>query len=220
MISKILSLNIGGPEKIEFEGRAIVTSMHKRPVEGPLNVYFDRIEGNSFASPEYHGGHHAILYIFGMSSAREFVKNLGERDYLPGSTGETLTVDEFDEKQVSVGDVFQIGEVLAQATYPRIPCGKVSIRMKNVRGQAAMIESGRSGVYLRILKEGLIKKEDSVVRIEKAKVLFSIFELYGLLTKKTRPANIFSSSEFERVLANGAFPEAMVENWKELRSKN
>lgn len=67
-----------------------------------------------------------ILYAYGMPSALSFAQRLGLDRYEPGSAGETLTLDAFDETDVSVGDIFEIGEVIAQATFPRIPCGSVS----------------------------------------------------------------------------------------------
>lgn len=209
MTAKILSFNIGGPQLIEWNGKSITSSMHKLPAEGPLIVYKDRIEHNSFANPQFHGTPDSILYIYGLKSAQKFVERLGIEKYMPGMTGETITVDHLDETLVSVGDIFQIGEVTAQATYPRIPCGKVNFRMQHVEGQKAMQECGVSGVYFRILTEGKIHKTDDVKRVESAKHRYSIYELYPKMIKKLPP----TKEEYEIMKANGAFPERLVEGW-------
>lgn len=207
MKAKILSLNIGGPAPMEWEGRSILSSMKKNSVPGPLVVHEERIEGNSFASPNYHGTPDSVLYAFGMKSAEIFMKELGGGEYQAGATGETVTLDELDETQVSVGDIFQFGEVLAQATYPRIPCGKVNFRMQNSRGQQAMKDCGRSGVYFKILQPGKIRLSDSVERVERAEHRVSIWDLYEKIVKNEK----FSGAMAETARANGCIPERILD---------
>lgn len=217
MTAKILSLNIGGPKEMHWNGKTITSSMEKSPVPGPLAVHKDHIEGNSFSSPQFHGTLDSILYIYGLSSAQKFAERLGLEKYTPGMTGETLTVDHFDETLISVGDVFQIGEVKAQATFPRIPCGKVNFRMQHPEGQKAMQECGLSGVYLRILTEGKIHKTDTVDLVEPAKHRFSMFDLYPKMIKNLPP----TKEEFEIMKANGAFPQRLIEKWtKQMEASN
>jgi MOSC domain-containing protein YiiM len=206
MKAKILSLNIGGPAPMEWEGKSVLSSMKKEPVAGPLVVHEDRIEGNSFASPNFHGTPDSVLYAYGMNSAKIFMKELGGGDYKAGATGETITLDELDEKEVSVGDIFRFGEVLAQATYPRIPCGKVNFRMHHAHGQQAMKDCGRSGVYFRILKTGKISLNDVVERTELANHRVSIFDLYEKIVKNEK----FSGAMAEMARANGCIPERIL----------
>ena len=205
MSSQIIALNIGHPQNLEWKGRNIISSMAKESVPGPIDVHMDRIEGNTFHQPIYHGTPDSVLYAYGMSSALEFVKILGLREYVPGTTGETVTLDVLDEKSVSVGDIFKFGEVIAQATYPRIPCGKVNFRMQHELGQKAMIDCGRSGIYFRILKPGKIHLSDKVSLFEKAQDPFSIFELYALLNQKIPLTSELSA----KAKKNGAIPERL-----------
>ena len=210
MSANILSLNIGGPAEMKWQGKSILSSMLKHPVRGPLVVHLDRVEGNSFASPQVHGSTDAILYAFGLSSAEKFAHQLGLEQYIPGSTGETLTVDRLDESEISVGDIFQIGQVVAQATFPRIPCGKVSYRMQNEHGQQAMIDCGRSGVYFRILEPGLIHLNDKIQRTERTAHPFLISRLYELITKNQRPL----PTELEAAKQNSAFISKQLRRWE------
>lgn len=209
MTSKILSMNIGGPKKLEWKGRSILTSIQKSPVDGPLIVLSDQIENNIFADPKYHGTLDSVLYIYGMSSANKFAQRLGLKEYTPGLTGETLTVDHFDETKISVGDVFQIGEVVAQASFPRVPCAKLIFCMQHDDGLKAMQDCGLSGVYFRILKPGKISKTDEVKRVEQAKHPFLIPEIYEIRVKNMKPTR----KQYELMLANGAFPAKTVEKW-------
>jgi MOSC domain-containing protein YiiM len=176
-------------------------------VPGPLVVHEDRVEGNSFASPAYHGTIDSVLYVFGMKSAKIYMQELGGGDYAPGFTGETITLDDFDEADVSAGDIFRFGEVLAQATFPRIPCGKLNFRTQNAEGQSAMKKCGRSGVYFRILEAGKIHLTDKVERVEQSAHPVSIFKLYEKIAKGEK----FIGSEADAIRANGAIPQRILE---------
>jgi MOSC domain-containing protein YiiM len=212
MISKILSLNCGHPAPMEWEGKSIISSMLRHPVPGPLIVHKTHIEGNSFNAPQLHGLEHAVLYAFGMKSAMSFMKLLERETYSPGSVGENLTLDDLDEEKISVGDIFEIGEVLAQAVYPRIPCGKVNFRLQHPQGQKVFQACGRSGIYFRILRPGKIFLTDEVKLVERAIHRISIFELYDKMINQIQ----FNNSEMQLALANGAFPKKAIEKWKAL----
>jgi len=138
-------------------------------------------------------------------------KSIRRSRYEAGSTGETLTVDHFDEADVSVGDIFNIGEVVAQATYPRIPCGKVNFRMQHENAKTAMEDCGRSGVYLRILVPGLIHSSDQVVRAERAEHTFLISRLYELVIKNQSP----TPQELESAKCNPAFKAKQISKWEQ-----
>jgi MOSC domain-containing protein YiiM len=212
MQAKILSLNCGTPTPLEWNGKSVSSSMLHHPVPGPLLVHKDHIEGNSFGSPHVHGLEHSVLYAYGMKSALEFVKLLGLSRYEPGAVGENVTLDELDETQISVGDIFQFGEVQAEATHPRVPCGKVSLRMQRPDGQKAMQRCGRSGVYFRVLKPGKIFAADEVKRVSLAKHRFPISEVYAKIVAGVD----LGFDERKLALANGAFPKKVTEKWTAL----
>ncbi len=207
---KILSLNSGHPTEITWDNKTISSSMLRVSVEGPLVVHKDYIEGNSFASPNLHGVEHSVLYAFGMRSLLSYLKLLGRTNYDPGALGENITLDDLDENEISVGDIFEFGEVLAEATFPRIPCGKVNIRMQHPQGQKLLQECERSGVYFRVLKPGKIYKTDQVKRVELAKNRFSISDLYRKWIGRDR----LTQKDFDVLLANRAFPQMLIEKMK------
>src|SRR4051812_30960101 len=97
---KIISLNLGEPALMEWQGKSIVSSMLRHAVPGPLQVHLDHIDGDKFANPQAHGNIDAVLYAYGMTSVMEFMMALGRTDYAPGALGENVTLDALDEKQV------------------------------------------------------------------------------------------------------------------------
>ena len=210
MEAKIISLNSGEPSMMEWQGRSVLSSMLRRPVPGPLVVHLDRVEGNSFASPQFHGLESGVLYAYGVKSALTFLHLLGLPTFVPGAVGEVVTVDDLDETQVSVGDIFQFGEVRAQATYPRIPCAKVNIRMQHAQGQKAMQDCGRSGIYFRVLKPGRIYMTDSVQRVELAQHRFMIADVY----RNAVGSAPLPREKLELAIKNGAFPLKALEKFK------
>lgn len=209
MIARILSLNIGAPAAMEWNGQSVVSSMLRHPVPGPIVVHEDCIEGNAFGAPQLHGLEHAVLYAYGMQSALTFVRRLGLEAYEPGSVGENLTLDHLDEAEVSVGDIFDIGEVRIQAVYPRVPCGKVNFRMRHAEGQKAMQACGRSGIYFRVLRAGKIHRTDIVRLAVRAEHRFPIADLY----RKMVAGEQLTRREMELALRNGAFPKKAIEKW-------
>lgn len=206
MKAKILSLNVAHPREMRFDGKTIRSSMLKDPVAGPLLVSKTTIEGDSFANPKFHGTVDSVLYALGQVQALEIMRLLGRDTYPPGELGENLTLDQFDETEISVGDVFRVGSVVAQATFPRIPCGKVNFRLQHPEGQKCMQSSGRSGVYFRILEPGQIKLGDQVERIERSSHPFLIQDVYKIVITKSE----LTGEQRDRVLRNGAFPAKFV----------
>ncbi len=208
MIAQILSLNIGGPQVLEWDGKSVTTSMLKVPV-AQLNVSLTSIDGDSFANPKFHGTIDSVLYAYGRDAIDDYLKLIGRSAYENGALGENITLDQLNENDVSVGDRFQIGEVVAEATFPRIPCSKVNIRMQHPQGQKAMIDVKRSGVYLRIIKPGFIRPTDKFECISKAKVPFSIGSVYERMVGGVK----ITQDDLERAKRNGAFPAERLEKW-------
>ena len=194
---------------MEWQGKSISSSMLRHPVEGPLVVHEDHIEGSSFANTNVHGTPDSILYAYGLTSIMVYMKALGRSDYQPGALGESVTLDELDETQISVGDIFKFGEVWAQVVYPRIPCSKLNYRLQDERAQKAMQDCGRSGVYFRILKPGKIYKTDEVQRIESSQYPFLLSDLYQKMVNGIS----LDHNEMEVAVANGAFPQKMIQMW-------
>ena len=74
-----------------------------------------------------------------------------------GAFGENFTTYGLLEDEVCIGDIFGIGEAVVQVSQPRQPCWKLERRW-GVKDLVIRIkETGRTGWYFRILKEGYIE---------------------------------------------------------------
>ncbi len=94
--------------------------------------------------------------------------------------GENLSVEGLHEAEINIGDTFQLGEAIVQATQPRQPCYKLGVRFGNPKMVKQFVESGFSGVYLRVLKNGKVKTGDKFIQTEKKNSL-SIQKVFELL---------------------------------------
>jgi MOSC domain-containing protein YiiM len=210
MRSKILSLNVSIPEVHHWKDKSKNTSMNKKSVDR-LIVSKDHIQGDVFGEPEFHGHEYSVVYIIGKTMGDLYFKQLGlQSTYRTGSVGENILVDEFDESQIYLGDIFKIGEVEVEAAFIRKPCQTLNVTFQNPAAMKSMIDIFRSGVYFRVKKAGVITVQDEVVRIFESVNSISMQDLYLLFTSQKTP-----TSEHLQVLKNNlAIPEKFLSKFE------
>ena len=81
--------------------------------------------------------------------------------------GENIVIAGLNEDSVLVGQVLSIGSTALQVTVPRTPCKTFTFHFGCTaenweQFQHQFLRSGRTGWYLRVLKEGYIHKDDPV----------------------------------------------------------
>jgi MOSC domain-containing protein YiiM len=77
--------------------------------------------------------------------------------------------------------VLRIGGVTAQVTQPRRPCFKLGLRFANMQMLRAMLRSGRSGWYLRVLEPGLVEAGAPITTIDRLNPSWPIARLNRLI---------------------------------------
>ena len=58
---KLLSVNVGGPREVEWQGKTVRTAIWKEPVTGPRMVRRINIDGDDQADRLAHGGEHRAV---------------------------------------------------------------------------------------------------------------------------------------------------------------
>jgi MOSC domain-containing protein YiiM len=81
---------------------------------------------------------------------------------VPGGFGENLCIEGMRESDLCVGDIHRIGSARLQVCQPRQPCFKLALRFQDKMMPKAMVRSGRSGWYYRVLEPGEIAPGDAV----------------------------------------------------------
>ncbi|WP_435924278.1 MOSC domain-containing protein [Paenibacillus sp. DYY-L-2] len=152
---RLLSVNTGQPAKLVHEGKAVISAIQKNPVYGELQLTRLNLEGDAQANRVRHGGPNKALCMHSAEHYRYFAKVLN-REINYGDFGENLTVEGMTESEVCVGDVFSWGEAVIQVSQPRPPCHKLAKRFAAPGLPLWFQETGFTGFYLRVLREGRV----------------------------------------------------------------
>lgn len=137
---------------------------------------------NEIADTKNHGGVFKAIFANATSNYKLWEEFLGKK-LRYGAMGENLSLSGLDEMSVCVGDIHRLGEVVLQVSEPRSPCVKISkVHQKN-DFCAKIFESGLSGWYYRVLKEGKCSINASLEITQKHPAKLSIMDLNRLFYK-------------------------------------
>lgn len=175
---KIISLNTGKRKDIEFRGNTYATGIYKYGVQGPLFLGKEGFETDEVVDMKNHGGLDMAVYAYGFNHYAFWAELFPTLNQSYGLLGENLTLSILNESKIFIGDIFQLGEAIIQATKPRQPCFKLGIRFEDQNIISEMWKTSKCGVYFRVLQTGSIKIEDEFKLIEKATNSPSIAEVF------------------------------------------
>ncbi|MGB2627653.1 MAG: MOSC and FAD-binding oxidoreductase domain-containing protein [Candidatus Acidiferrum sp.] len=192
---RLLSVNVGVPRDVPWNGKTVRTSVWKSPVEGRRMVRTLNVEGDAQADLAGHGGEHRAVFVYQMDSYQYWQRFLGRNDFTFGQFGENFTVEGLSDNEVCIGDRYQIGGAQFEVTQPRVTCYRVGIRMNEPRMPALLVAHHRPGFYFRVLQEGEVGTSDSIVKITDGPERTSVAEVDALLYL---PGH--SSEQLQRVL--------------------
>lgn len=203
---KLISVNVGQPRDVEWQGRIVSTSIFKAPVEGSVQVRTLNLDGDTQADLTVHGGHDKAVYAYPSEHYEFWRRQLSDVELVWGNFGENLTTEGLLEDEVNIGDIFRVGSVELQVTQPRMPCYKLGVRFGRVDMVKRFLASRRTGFYFSVLKEGEVRTGDA-------------FELLQRDPDEIRVADITRLYAFDRddldtmrrVIQNDALPKG----WRE-----
>jgi len=162
--ASLLSVNVGMPRDVAWEGRTVHTGIWKRPVPGPRMARRLNLDGDGQGDLGGHGGENRAVYVYQQGSYDHWREFLGRDDLGPGSFGENLTVDGLPDDEVCIGDRFRIGGAEFEVTQPRVTCYRVGMRLDRPDMAQLLVGHHRPGFYLRVLTEGPVEAGDEIVR--------------------------------------------------------
>jgi MOSC domain-containing protein YiiM len=142
VMARLLSVNVGLPRDIPWQGKTVHTAVWKAPVQGPRVVRRLNIDGDGQGDLVGHGGEHRAVFVYQMDSYRFWQSELGRNDFTYGQFGENFTVDGLPDREVCVGDRYRIGSALFEVTQPRVTCYRVGIRMNEPQMAALLVARG------------------------------------------------------------------------------
>jgi MOSC domain-containing protein YiiM len=146
----------GSQHQGQAQCRAWSSAIDKREVTGPVRLGRLGFEGDEQADRAHHGGLDKAVLCYTDVHIEYFRQRLGRPELCSGGFGENLTLSGLDEAGVCVGDVFALGDAVVQVTQPRRPCWKLGRRWGHRTLALDLERSGRTGFYLRVLREGSV----------------------------------------------------------------
>jgi MOSC domain-containing protein YiiM len=159
---KLLSVNVGHPQEIRWDGKTVRTGIFKYPVSGKRKVSFSNIEGDEQADLRVHGGINKAVYAYDVSHYQHWKRLLPRTDWAPGIFGENLTTEGLRDTEARIGDVYQIGTVQLQVVQPRFPCTKLNVRFGLANMMEHFMAEERNGIYFKVVQEGSLQAGDEI----------------------------------------------------------
>ena len=161
---RIESINAGRVETVWRGDRAMQTGIFKQPVKGSVQIGVEGIPGDAIVSTEHHGGPDQAIYAYSSDDYDWWAESTG-LEVFPGLFGENLTIRDMPS-DMTIGDRLLIGEVVLEATAPRIPCDTFAARMDDAGFGLLFRRAERPGVYFRVLNEGEVRAGDSAMLVQ------------------------------------------------------
>src|SRR5580692_11004775 len=178
---RLLSLNVGLPRDVTWNGKTVRTAIWKSPVEGRKMVRKLNVVGDAQADLAGHGGEQRAVFVYQMDSYHYWERFLGRNDFSYGQFGENFTVEGLPDSEVCIGDRYRIGDAVLEVTQPRVTCYRVGIRMSEPRMPALLVEHHRPGFYFRVLQEGEVGAGDDIVKIADGPEKITVADIDALL---------------------------------------
>ena len=162
MTVRVVSVNVGLPRVVSWQGRSVATGIFKQPVDDAVSLVGVNLEGDGQADRELHGGADKAVYAYPAEYYEYWSQALG-RELPWGMFGENLTVAGMPtEHEIAIGDRFRIGTAELIVTQPRLPCFKLGIRFDDPQMVRRFLKAGRTGYYLRIAIPGRLAAGDEI----------------------------------------------------------
>ena len=170
MVTGMIRLHSVQTGKVAPLGPADVPSgFVKSPVQHRIWVHHLGLDGDEQADLRVHGGPEKAVYGYSLNHYQAWKNDFAEHSsaLFPGGFGENLTIEGMTEADICVGDIHQIGTAKLQVCQPRLPCFKLALHFNDNRLPAAMVRSGRSGWYYRVVAEGELGAGDAIDLIDR-----------------------------------------------------
>jgi MOSC domain-containing protein YiiM len=200
-----VSLSVGRPREIEWEGDRFLTAIIKEPIDRRLRVGTLNIEGDEQADLTVHGGVDKSVYAYPAEHYEAWRLELPDVEFPTPIFGENLTTEGLGE-DVRIGDRFRIGTAEFVVTQPRLPCFKLGIRFGRMDMLKRMLRNGRTGFYLAVTAEGEVGAGDAIEPIERLSEGLTVADVVRLYTVDARN---------QELLRRATQTAMLPESWKE-----
>ena len=173
--------------------KGVPSGIDKHPVVGPARFDEMGFVLDDQGDKKAHGGVEKAIHHYPFDHyavwASQFVENEG--DYtgpsleVPGAFGENISTFGIVEKDVCLGDIFQLGSGKVQIAQGRQPCWKLNERFAQKSMAFDVQKSGMTGWYYRVLEPGEVQAGGVFRLLERPAADWPLSRITELLYVKT-----------------------------------
>lgn len=209
--------------------KAVESGIAKQPVDEPVWLGSEGLDGDEVADRRHHGGPEKALHHYAFDHYAYWRAVIDPAPSIldaPGAFGENLSTlgpsgAAMTENTVCIGDVYRIGDALVQVSQGRQPCFKLNLRFGVPDMALRLQESGRTGWYYRVLEAGYLQSGMPIELVERPRPSWPLSRITDLLYR--RPLSIDDLAELAslpelapswRQLAGRRVETRSVESWK------
>jgi len=203
---KLISLNVARPRLVMYTGETFNTGIFKQPVSGPVMLRTLNLDGDRQADLTVHGGPFKAVYGYPSEHYEFWNRELFGANLPWGMFGENFTTEGLFENELHIGDRLQIGSAIIMVRQPRVPCYKLAVKFHRNDILQRFLNSGRSGFYFSVEKEGTVQADDTFEFLSRAPLDITIAEMNRL----------FVDDKYNQELLNKAMTSpALPEDWRD-----
>jgi MOSC domain-containing protein YiiM len=146
--------------------KSVASAIHKKSISTlenprPIEITTLGVKEDEQADLSVHGGIEKAIYVYPAEHYAFWNELLTRETKKPvvlqhGAIGENFTIEGLLETEVFIGDRLHIGELEFAVVKLREPCFKFNAAVRYKGASKAMLQSGFSGWYLRVLKTGTL----------------------------------------------------------------
>jgi MOSC domain-containing protein YiiM len=159
---KLISVNVGRPREVPWQGNTVATAIFKEPVEHEVQLRQLNLEGDQQADLEVHAGPDKAVYAYPSEHYEFWRRELPATELPWGVFGENFTTEGLLEDIVCIGDRFRVGTAVVAVTQPRMPCYKLGVRFGRKDIIKRFLDSRRTGSYFSVAEEGEVRAGEAV----------------------------------------------------------
>ena len=180
-MATLVSVNVGLPKNVAWNGRTVYTGVWKQSVVGPRMVRRLNVDGDGQGDLGGHGGENRAVLVYQLDSYRYWSDKLHRDDLQPGHFGENFTVEGLPDDEVCIGDRYRIGQAVFEVSQPRVTCYRVGLRLGEPQMAALLVSHHRPGFYFRVITEGQIESGQDIVKVGSGPEQVTVAEIDALL---------------------------------------
>lgn len=206
---EIVSIQVGKPQTYGVAGtadpmgRPWTSGFVKLPITGRVHAGELGLAGDGQADLKNHGGIDKAILGYSAEHYPAWNAELDVEELAFGAFGENLTISGLTESDLCIGDLWEIGDVQLQVSQPRQPCWKLARRWRRKDLPKRVIQTGRSGWYFRVVREGVLEAGMPLRCVERTHPDWSIDRVSRVLYDKQADSSLVAELRSIPLLAEG-----------------